>query len=571
MGWFNSFFSLVIIEAAGPGSGLFVYSGAPGLGNLVSSVTGITGLGTDPFGNTIIGGNVSYGPNGAPDVINVVTGFGADPTFATASDAAFAAAVSYAATTKAPLVIPAGHYKFTSTVDWRKPGLVVNGAGPSLVTLEQTSNNLIFIEVAGQAQNIGGFAAKYTTLQGAASPNSAVMAFGDATVGSCFMSYFHDLEIEQGYNCLEINPNCNPSLIAGLFSCTFENIQVLGGYNRGIYFYGNAGGGAANCTGCAFINVYVHNNFSGSDTNWNDFPILFKAWDEIFFAQLNLEHSQVFNNNAVGFSLCGSVTINALHLEHLELSGTPGNGLIYCDNSMINISGVSVRFCTFTGGSYNSLVKFEATTGGTVFPRGVNFPASDGGVITPIFAYVDFSNAQSAYAQVDGIITSQATTNSINDGTNSCNSACGQVIQQGAAANQTVNSITLVSLTGFAPVPVIAGTYLVRGQLLCREGANADSQVFAFSFPNTGGTQSRMQYNFIDTAAASPNNANWFTNFANVLTSPVYPASEQFIFQFEGMITFNVPGSVILQAENSTAGHTMDVLSGSILEVIPVT
>jgi hypothetical protein len=53
MGWQNNLFQLLIVEGSGPGSGFFVYSGAPGPGNppVLSAVA--PGVTADPFGNPV--------------------------------------------------------------------------------------------------------------------------------------------------------------------------------------------------------------------------------------------------------------------------------------------------------------------------------------------------------------------------------------------------------------------------------------------------------------------------------------------------------------------------------------
>ncbi len=64
MGWTNQLVSLIVLAAQQPGfSGLFVYSPAPGPGNLIASIAAAPG--TDPYGNLYKGsGFASYGPAG---------------------------------------------------------------------------------------------------------------------------------------------------------------------------------------------------------------------------------------------------------------------------------------------------------------------------------------------------------------------------------------------------------------------------------------------------------------------------------------------------------------------------
>jgi hypothetical protein len=52
MGWQNNIFPLLIVNASGGFTGLFVYSPAPGPGNLIGAITGAAST-TDPYGNTV--------------------------------------------------------------------------------------------------------------------------------------------------------------------------------------------------------------------------------------------------------------------------------------------------------------------------------------------------------------------------------------------------------------------------------------------------------------------------------------------------------------------------------------
>lgn len=72
-----NFFQLVeiivktILISASAGNGLFVYSGAPGLGDLVTSIVG-PGTADDPFGNPLFGGFTDYsGVGNARQVVNI--------------------------------------------------------------------------------------------------------------------------------------------------------------------------------------------------------------------------------------------------------------------------------------------------------------------------------------------------------------------------------------------------------------------------------------------------------------------------------------------------------------------
>src|SRR5215472_8873390 len=69
MGWENSFFSLLIVNASGGFTGLFVYSPTVGAGNLIASVSASSG--TDPYGNALISGVTSYNPAAGPPFASI--------------------------------------------------------------------------------------------------------------------------------------------------------------------------------------------------------------------------------------------------------------------------------------------------------------------------------------------------------------------------------------------------------------------------------------------------------------------------------------------------------------------
>jgi hypothetical protein len=62
-----------------------------------------------------------------------------------------------------------------------------------------------------------------------------------------------------------------------------------------------------------------------------------------------------------------------------------------------------VRFCTFTGGSLNSVFKVTGGSGQNIILNGLSFPAADGGDSTSAIALVDFNSATGVSAQVTGI------------------------------------------------------------------------------------------------------------------------------------------------------------------------
>ena len=194
------------------------------------------------------------------------------------------------------------------------------------------------------------------------------------------------------------------SSVAGLFSCYFGNIHILGYSISAINFYGSNGNGA-NCTGCHFSNTYIHNNYTGSDAGSTSWPLYLQGWDEVVFNQLNIEHAEVFDSDASVFSHCGNVVINSMHVEHLELSGNPGYGLVGVGSGtgMVQVNGLSARFMTLSGTDYNSVFRVTGGSGQSIICNGLNFPSADGGDDTPAIPLVDFNSATGVSAQITGI------------------------------------------------------------------------------------------------------------------------------------------------------------------------
>lgn len=336
-----------------------------------------------------------------------------DPTGAAASDLAIANWIEDCGSNGNPGFAPPGTYKITSQMNWQIPGLQIVGSGSQVTKFRQATSNTGVVAVAGQAQDISGLDFGYSSQEAAANTASIGMSIGDDTVGSSFMSKFTDLVFSQCQRGMAINPAI--TVKAGLFSGHFDTIRVLGYSYSAIHLIGNAGGGAANCTGCVFDNVYVHNNFSGSDANSTWWPVYLQDWDEVTFNQLNIEHAHVFNSDAIGLVSVGAAAIKGLHLEHLELSGTPGFGLVYVSHaSSVLIDGLSVRFPTMTGTSYNSVVRLNGTEGPHCDIRGLN-EAADGGYAT-VHPLVDFNSATNGRVRVKPISKSQATEGAINAG-----------------------------------------------------------------------------------------------------------------------------------------------------------
>jgi hypothetical protein len=352
----------------------------------------------------------------AVDWLNVVTQFGADNTGATDTTTAINNAVDALPAAGGGVYFPAGTYKITSALNWKVPGLTVITDGAAVTKIVQNTANTPIIQVAGQGQSIGGLTLAYTTQQTTAQTAANGIEFGDATIGSCFMSTFCDLYVQKAYTGLAIPSSLSSSSAAGLFSCHLRNIHVNGYAHHGIGLNGNGGGGHNNCTGCVFENVYIHNNATGSPAPCDSTPLFLAAWDEVEFYQLNIEHGESFISDLIGCSQVGTCKIDGLHIESMQLSGSGGNAAYINadDHSAVLVDGMTIRFSTMSGTTDNPVARFSTSGPSSVIIRG--YKESGNTLTTPAHPWADFGSVDGCTVTVEGITASQVTGTSINPG-----------------------------------------------------------------------------------------------------------------------------------------------------------
>ncbi len=362
-----------------------------------------------------------YGGGGSSaDWLNITTSpYNADKTGTTLADDAFASWASEIQSTGQAGYIPAGTYKISEPLDWKIAGMSVFTDGAAVTTIKQSASNVPILEVAGQGQNIGGLTLAYEAQQSGADTAAAGIQFGDATAGSCFESKFRDLYVQQAYTGLTMNPALSSGSVSGLFSCLFENIHVLGWYQSAISLAGNAGGGNSNSTGCVFNNTYLHNNYSGSPANSNSFPVFLESWDEIVFNQLNVEHTNCYEQDDIGLAGVGNCVINGLHLEGVQMSGATGSSGYIAElgnGGNVIVNGLSVRFSTLTGSVHNPVFRFTGTGPYNANLTGVNERSDVTVSGTPAHPWADFGNVADVTVSIQGITASQVTEEYVNWG-----------------------------------------------------------------------------------------------------------------------------------------------------------
>ena len=303
------------------------------------------------------------------------------------------------------VLLTPGQYYINALLDLSPlPEVELSGSGSGVTDIQQVTPNTGGVLTAGQGQHIKNITFSCPTQQPSTNTDSVGITFGHPVHGSAFLCEYDDLQFYQFAQPMQINPALNGTPFAGLFSCYFGTIHCLG-QSIGSTLESNGGGGAANCTGCVIDNLYIHNNATGSDANTTSFPILFKNWDDLTIRQLNVEHSEVFDSDIVGFSNT-QATVDSLHIEHTELSGNPhGFGAVYCNNSNVTIRVMSLRFQSWTAPDINSVVRFDSgATYGYVHIEGLKFPTDTGGFTAPIIALVNFDDATGCTCIIDAIL-----------------------------------------------------------------------------------------------------------------------------------------------------------------------
>lgn len=382
-------------------------------GKLVT-VTGAGAAGA-PLATTISGFTDAHTVTLAATAGATVTG--AAVVYGTSNDTAFAAAaaalpqpsqgVSIPAVTGGAFYIPAGTYLISSTLNWKLNGLKVVTDGADAVKIVMTASNTPVVQVAGTFQDISGITFSYAAQQVSAQTSAIAMEFGDDTVGSCFASRYASLVIQLAQTGMAVNPAVTST--AGLFSCTFTDIQVNAFSASGINFNGNNGLGGANCTGCVFSNIYISNVLPAGQQACSSFPFQLKNWSEVVINELNIEHCTLSATDALSLSSVLNATLSSVHFEALTL-GVNGQALIHLNGiGAAAFSSVSIFGNTYTGSGSNPVVNLFGTGPYTLTVSGFNEKSST--VTTPAHPFINYGSATNSTVSVFGVSATQTTAN----------------------------------------------------------------------------------------------------------------------------------------------------------------
>jgi hypothetical protein len=461
--------------------------------------------GTGAYGNllvehnlTVLGSIISPGISSA---LNVVTQYGADPTGVADSSTALDTATAAAASKKVPLYIPAGTYKRTTAMNWKINGLIVLTDGAANTKIIQATHNVPVVQVAGSHQHIGGLTLGYAAQEPSTNTAATCITLGDNTVGSCFMSVFPELILQNGANGMLIDPTLTVG--AGVFSCYFGTIEVYGYSISAIFLNGNNDGGTANCTGCVFDNIYTHNDAGGSPNACSSFPVGFQNWDELIVNQLNIEHCAPTSKDALALTRVGTGVFNALHFEALTLAAD-GLALLHLNGEgSCVIRGLTHINSTLSGSASNPIANFIGT--GPYHLNVIGFHEKSNTITTPAHPFANYGSATNSQVIVEGITLSQLTANETTKNAG-CLSQFG--IAPGAAglvpytagftSFATGGSANLINSSSGASGPTVSGTFYyaalfipvtvtLTGVIACTGTAGGSDSWIVALWPGAGG------------------------------------------------------------------------------------
>lgn len=177
---------IVVITAGAAGTGLFVYNGTPGAGNLVVSIAGVGG--TDPFGNAYgVGVNINTGFLAIAGSLNEFVGAGGNDSFQIFDQGGGGTLANLLSVTTTPNGGPRVNLAPVKLLNpLSQPGAQAGG-----VMLYGASGQPAYVNPAGQQMNVtGAQLATFpnTTVTAATLTNlaSATVLANDAEIGAVF-------------------------------------------------------------------------------------------------------------------------------------------------------------------------------------------------------------------------------------------------------------------------------------------------------------------------------------------------------------------------------------------------
>lgn len=184
--------------------------------------------------------------------------------------------------------------------------------------LNQTTANTAGVRIGGISQDIDGLSVYCSTNPASGATNANAFEFTNVA-----FSRYSNLIAEnacRGFYMPQSAPAIGDPASNTVFSCVFENIRINGWSLSAIDFQTWVAGSAAS-TGNVWNNIYLHNNFFGSPAASAAEAIIFRAFNDNIFNQLNIEWG-TYTTNVTFFQECFNSVFNSVHIEGNTLSGS---------------------------------------------------------------------------------------------------------------------------------------------------------------------------------------------------------------------------------------------------------
>lgn len=474
--------------------------------------------------------------------------------------------INAAKTAKKPAINDLGgiDVNISSIIDMVGDHLVVRGNGLRLV---QTVNTAGGIRVGSEAQNIDGLVVYFS-----GNPSSANTAANGVEFANPLCSVYSNLIVQngaRGFYLPQAVPANGDQSSNTVFSCVFYNIRISGYSIAAIEMQTYPHGGAAS-TGSAWINVYIHNNWFGSNGTPSSWPVTFRNFDEGVFNQFNVEWSNP-PSDAIFLQECQGMTFNSLHFEGIQLTGNSALFRTYYATraevhtmmaksiTIANDTGQKSLFRGYSadgnpGGVDVTNVRVDSTTNSGAKPFGLCEIESGSTNLDFIFRRVDLTEFTGAViVDPTGFVPAQV--EAYNDVR--LRSQVGPNIPVDKVRTTAASAITTTTLVSDTTLtfPTAVGTYIVDGLLIFTAPAAAD---LSLRFNCTGTATGKFSMTSAGTAVTAMPAAGVFNTIGiNTTTTIGGVDSTEQALHFTGTLIVTATGVFTIQYAEAVASGSL--------------
>jgi hypothetical protein len=317
-----------------------------------------------------------------------------------------------------------------------------------------------------------------------------------------------------------------------------------------------------------FFGIVTSGAFEGTNFVINSSGAFFysgtPAAGNLFLALASVAGSDGFGNTYVaGLQFTDG---NGFDIEMTEQGGAAV--LRFATNRATEASAAILASQVFNSGAVNETLSIalfgprEQNPNNADVGVQLNSAAKDGSI--DALGILEYLPAGSSIGQTEAAWNSDGlSVRAYNDG-NAYDCARGSLV---VASTITVNSTSGQTIMAAS---VAAGTYRVHGFCECLQGGTAVAQFIGFGGPATGGGPTRIRYWFVEQG-----NSQEFSTYSNIgsalgdVSTPAYAIGATFFFEFEGVVSFSAAGTFGVTAASATGTEIFEVISGSIMDLLP--